>query len=171
MDQTVTLVLRFVHIVGGVFWAGAVFLMVGFVFPAVRASGPAGGRIMQEMQRRKLSVFMNASAGLTMLSGFILYGRLIAASDGAWARTTPAMVFGIGALAAILGAIVGGGIVGRGGERLAKLGEKVQAAGGVPSPEQAAEMSRLQTRVGKAARVMAGLLFIAVAAMATARYL
>jgi hypothetical protein len=164
-------VLRLVHIVGGVFWAGAVFLMVGFVIPAVRASGPVGGRIMQEMQRRRLSVFMNAAAGLTMLSGFILYGRLITASDGAWARTTSAMVFGIGALASILGAIIGGGIVGRGAEQLAKLGAKIQAAGGVPSPEQAAEMNRLQTRVGKAAPVMAGLLLIAVAAMATARYL
>ena len=42
--------------------------------------------------------------------------------------------------------------------------------GDYPSPEQAAEMSRLQTRVGKAARVMAGLLFIAVAAIVLVAY-
>jgi hypothetical protein len=171
MDQTVTVVLRFIHIVSGVFWAGAVFLMVGFIFPTVRATGPQGGRFMQEvMQRRKLPVFMNASAGLAMVSGFILYGRLVAATDGAWARTTSGMTFGIGALATILAAIIGGGIVGRGGERLAKLGERVQASGGTPSPEQAAEMSRLQGRVAKGARLVAGLLFVAVTAMAIARY-
>lgn len=172
MNETVTVVLRFIHIVGGVFWAGAVFVMVGFVLPTVRATGPAGGRFMQEMtQRRKLPVFMNATAGLTMLSGFILYGRLVAATDGAWARTTAAMTFGIGALATILAAIIGGAIVGRAGERVAKLGEKVQASGGAPSPEQAAEMARLQARMGTGARVVAGLLFVAVTAMATARYL
>lgn len=54
---------------------------------------------MQAMQRRKLPVFINAAAGLAMLSGFILYGRLIAASDGAWAATSAGMTFGIGAVA------------------------------------------------------------------------
>lgn len=171
MNETVTVVLRFIHIVAGVFWAGAVFLMVGFVFPSVRAAGPAGGRVMQEIQRRKLPVFMNTAAGLTMVSGFILYGRLIASTDGLWARSTSGMAFGVGAVAAILAAIVGGGIVGRSTERLGKLGEKVQASGGAPSPEQAAEMGRVQARIAKAARLMAGFLFIAVAAMATARYL
>src|SRR5688572_30157219 len=141
MDQTLTLVLRFIHIVGGVFWVGAVFLMVGFIFPTVRETGPAGGRFMQElMQRRRLSVFMNAAAGLTMLSGFILMGRIVAATNGAWMETRTGMTFGIGALATILAAIIGGAIVGRGGKKLAKLGATVQASGGAPSAEQAAEM-------------------------------
>ena len=170
MDQTVTLLLRFIHIVSGASWAGAVFLMVGFVLPSVREAGPAGGRFMQAMQRRKMPVFMNASAGLAMLSGFVLYGRLIAATDGAWAGTPAGMTFGIGAVATVLAAIVGGAIVGRGSERLGKLGETVQALGGPPSPEQAAEMSRLQARVTKAARLVAALLFVAVTAMAVARY-
>lgn len=172
MDQTLTLVLRFVHIVGGVFWVGAVFLMVGFIFPTVRATGPQGGRFMQElMQRRRLSVYMNAAAGLTMLSGFILYGRLIAATDGAWAGTRTGMALGIGGLATVIAAIIGGSIIGRGGQRLGKLGEAIQASGGPPSPEQAAEMSRLQARMGGAMRVVAGLLLVAVTSMAIARYL
>jgi uncharacterized membrane protein len=172
MDQTLTLVLRFIHIVGGVFWVGAAFLMVGFIFPTVRETGPAGGRFMQElMQRRRLSVFMNAAAGLTMLSGFIMYGRLMAATDGAWGETRAAMTLGIGGLATILAAIIGGAIVGRGGQRLAKLGAAIQASGGPPSAEQTAEMSRLQARMGRAMRVVAVLLLVAVTSMATARYL
>ena len=171
MDQTLTLVLRFVHIVGGVFWVGAVFLMVGFVFPTVRETGQTGGRFMQEMmQKRRLSVFMNSAAGLTMLSGFIMYGRLIAATDGAWGRTRAAMVFGIGGLATIIAAIIGGAVVGRGGQRLGKLAATIQASGAPPSPEQSAEMVRLQARMGTAMRIVAGLLLIAVTAMATARY-
>jgi uncharacterized membrane protein len=172
MDQTLTLVLRFVHIVGGVFWVGAAFLMVGFIFPTVRETGPAGGGFMQEiMQRRRLPVFMNAAAGLTMLSGFIMYGRMTAATNGAWAGTRTGMVLGIGGLATVLAAIIGGSVVGRGGQKLAKIGASVQASGGAPSAEQAAEIGALQTRMGKAMRVVAGLLFVAVTTMATARYL
>jgi uncharacterized membrane protein len=171
MDQALTLLLRFVHIIGGVFWVGAAFLMVGFVFPTVRATGATGGRFMQEMmQRRRLPVYMNIAAGLTMLSGFILYGRMTAMTDGVWAGTPAGITFGIGGLAAILAAIVGGAIVGRSGRRIAKIGEAIQAAGGAPSAEQAAEISAIQTGMGKAMRGVAGLLFIAATAMAIARY-
>ena len=171
MDQTITLVLRFVHIVGGVFWVGAVFLMVGFIFPAVRAAGPQGGRFMQELQRRRMPVFINAAAGLAMLSGFIMYGRMIAATNGAWASTRAAMVLGIGGLATVLAAIIAGSIVGRGGQKLAKLGASIQASGGAPSAAQTAEMTALQERMGKAMRAVAVLLLVAVTTMATARYL
>jgi hypothetical protein len=172
MDQTVTLVLRFFHIVGGVLWVGAVMLMVGFVFPTVRATGPTGGRFMQElMQRSRISVYMNAAAGVSMLSGFILYGRLVAATDGAWAATRSGMAFGLGGVATILAAIIGGAVLRRNGDRLAKLGAAVQASGGTPTPEQAAEMQALQGRMGTAMRIVATLLIVAVTAMATARYL
>ncbi|HEU5183246.1 MAG TPA: hypothetical protein VFU01_01680 [Gemmatimonadaceae bacterium] len=170
MDQTVTLVLRLFHVVGGIFWAGGAMLMTGFIFPTVRASGPQGGRFMQELAQRKLPVFMNASAGLTMLSGLILYGRL-AAANGGWPATRSGIAFGIGGLAAILAGIIGGAFVGRTAQRLGKLGEKVQASGGPPSPEQAAEMGRLQTRMWNAMRAVAALLAVAVVAMAIARYL
>ena len=171
MDQTVTLVLRLLHIVSGVFWAGAVFLMVGFVFPSVRDAGPGGAPFMQQIQRRRLPVFMNGAAGLTMLSGLILYGRAVAMTDGAWARTNAAMVFGIGGVATIIAAIIGGAFVSRSGIRLGKLGEAIQASGRPPSPEQMAEMKALQAKMGKAMRIVALLLLIAVVAMATARYI
>ena len=170
MDQTVTLVLRFFHVVGGIFWAGGVMLMTGFIIPTVRASGPQGGRFMQELTQRKLPVFMNASAGLTMLSGLILYGRL-AAANGGWPATRSGIAFGIGGLAAIVAGIIGGAFVGRSAQQLGKLGEKVQASGGPPSPEQAAEMGRLQARMWNAMRAVAALLAVAVVAMAIARYL
>jgi uncharacterized membrane protein len=171
MDQTVTLALRLIHIVSGVFWAGAVFLMVGFIFPSVRDAGPGAAPFMQQVQRRRLPVFMNAAAGLTMLSGLILYGRAIAMTDGAWARTNSAMLFGIGGLATIIAAIIGGAFVSRSGVRLGKLGEAIQATGRPPSAEQAAEMAALQVKMGKAMRIVAALLLIAVITMATARYI
>jgi hypothetical protein len=171
MDQTLTLVLRFIHIVGGVFWVGAVFLQVGFIFPTIRETGATGGRFMQElMRRRRLPVYMNTAAGLTMLSGIIMYARMAAMTNGAFAESRAGMTFGIGGLATILAAIIGGAVIGRSGKRLATIGATVQASGGAPSAEQSAEIAAIQGRMGKAMQVVAVLLLIAVTAMAIARY-
>ena len=42
-------VLRAVHIASGVYWAGAIFFFVELLEPSMRASGPAGGRVMREL--------------------------------------------------------------------------------------------------------------------------
>jgi hypothetical protein len=171
-ERTIMIVLRLIHIVGGAFWVGAVVLVAAFVFPAVRTAGVQGGRVMQEItQRRRLPVYMNVAAALTVLSGLTMYGRMAAATNGAWAETRFGMTIGFGALATILAAVIGGAVVGRAGRKLGKLGESVQAAGGPPSSEQAAQMEMLQARLGRGLRVVAGLLVIAVGLMAVARYL
>ena len=171
-DRMIMLLLRLIHIVGGVLWVGAAALMTAFVAPAVRSAGAQGGRVMQELvQRRRLPVYMNAVAGLTMLSGLAMYGLLAAKTDGAWAGTLPGMAFGFGGVAAVLAAVIGGAVVGPAGRKLAALGERVQATGGPPSAEQAAQMQALQARMGRTMRVVVLLLLVAVAAMAIARYL
>jgi hypothetical protein len=171
-DQIIMVVLRLIHIVSGVFWVGAFIVMAGFLFPAVRATGPQGGRVMQEvMQRRRLPVYLGVAAGLTILSGFVMYGRIAGATNGAWASTRPGMTYGIGGLAAILAVIVGAVVAGPAGRKLGKLGERVQASGGPPSAEQAAQMAALQARVGHGMQAVAFLLLVAVVAMAIARYL
>lgn len=171
-ERTIMVVLRLIHIVGGVFWVGAFLLMVGFLFPAARAAGPQGGRIMQElMQRRRLPVYLGVAAGLTILSGFVMYARIAGATNGAWASTRPGMTYGIGGLAAILALIVGAVVAGPAGRKLGRLGERVQASGGPPSAEQASQMAALQARMGRGMQAVAFLLLVAVVAMAIARYL
>jgi hypothetical protein len=49
----ILLVLRVVHVVGGVFWAGAILFVVHFLEPAVRDAGPDGARVMQALQKRR----------------------------------------------------------------------------------------------------------------------
>lgn len=116
-ERTLMILLRLIHIVGGAFWVGAVLMTTVFLFPAVRATGAQGGRVMQELTgRRRLPVYMNVAAGLTMLSGLVMYGRL-AAANGAWAGTRVGITIGIGGLATILAAIIGGAVVGRIGRK------------------------------------------------------
>jgi uncharacterized membrane protein len=169
-EPTITIVLRLIHILAGIFWVGAIFIIAGFLIPTVRATGPEGGRFMQHlMLRRRLSVFLLIAMLLTVISGFTMYARLAAATDGAWAGTPPGIGYGVGALAAILAAILGAAIGGPAAKRMAAIGQ--QASQGGMSAEQQAEMQRLQRRSALGSRVTAGLVAIAAGAMAIARYL
>jgi hypothetical protein len=47
------IVLRVVHVVGGVFWGGAILFVVHFLEPAVRDAGPDGAKVMQALQKRR----------------------------------------------------------------------------------------------------------------------
>jgi uncharacterized membrane protein len=170
-DRTITLLLRLIHILGGIFWVGAAFVAAGFLVPAVRATGREGGQFMQYvMQKRRLPVFLGVAMVLTVLSGFALFARLAAASGGAWASSRSGIGYGIGGAAAVLGALVGAVVNGSAGRRMAAIGERARDTGS-PPPEQQGEIERLQARIAVGSRMTAGLLAIAAAAMAISRYL
>jgi hypothetical protein len=168
--RTLTIILRLIHILGGIFWAGAMILLAGFLIPTVRSTGREGGRFMQTlMQQQRLQFYLSLAAGLTVLSGITMYARLAAATHGAWAGSRPGVAYSVGAVAAILAAAVGGGISGSAGRKMLAVGQAIGSA--APSVEQQAELSRLQSRMALGARVAAGLLVIAASAMAVGRYL
>jgi len=170
-DQTITLLLRLVHILAGIFWVGAIFLIAGFLLPTIRATGREGGRFIQHlMQQRRLPIFLAIAMLLTVLSGFTLYGRLVSATHGAWAGTPPGIAYGVGGLASILGALVGMLVSGSAARRMAAIGQRAAQEGG-PSAEQQAEIGRLQGRMLLGSRLVAGFLAVAAGAMAVARYL
>jgi hypothetical protein len=162
-------VLRLLHIIGGIFWAGTMIMLAGFLVPTAGATGPEGGRFMRHlMQQRRLPLYLGIAALLTVLSGIILYARMAAATHGAWAGSGPGIVYGIGAVAAILAAAVGGAIGSSAGRKMLAVGQSIGAAG--PSAEQQAELARLQGRMALGARLAASLLIIAAGAMAVGRY-
>jgi uncharacterized membrane protein len=173
MDERILmLVLRLVHIVAGIFWVGATLVLAGFLFPAVRAAGQEGGHLIQQiMERHRLQTYLSAAGGLTILAGLVMYWRLSSTTHGAWARSHAGMAFGLGGLVAIIAAAIGGSVPARAGRKLGEIGQRVQAAGGPPSAEQAAEIAALQSRITRALAVVTTLLVIAAALMATARYL
>lgn len=164
------IVLRVVHILGGIFWVGAALFSAFFLFPTIREAGPQGGRVMQLLMQRKLPVYMNIISGLTMLSGFVLYWRMISMSS-AWAGSRPGMVFGLGGALTVLAAIVGGGVNARAGKKLGALGAEIQASGGPPSAEQAATMNDLQKRLRIGMILATTFLVSAAICMAIGRYM
>ena len=66
-----TLVLiRLLHVLLGVFWGGAVLFLMFFLDPATRAAGPAGGQVMQELQKRGFINVLLLVGLTTVLTGF-----------------------------------------------------------------------------------------------------
>ena len=165
------LLLRFIHVVGGAFWFGAVIFMTAFLMPSLQAAGPAAGIVMDQLARvRRVPIFMMGTAILTILSGFALYGRDSGGFSGPWMRSGAGMVFGIGGVAGTLAAIVGMAIASPAGRRMAALGAEIKASGAPPTPEQVGEMQALQGRIARGSMAVAVLIVIAITAMSVARY-
>jgi hypothetical protein len=172
MNHPVTvIVLRLIHILGGIFWVGSTVVLARFLLPSLRAVGPSGGAFMREIgQVRKLPVYLNAAAGLTILSGIGLYWRMMSLSNGTWAHSASGMTFGVGAVLAIITAIIGNTVSRPTGQRLGMLGAQVAAGGGQPTAEQRTELEALQEKLRKVTGLLATLLILSAAAMAVARY-
>src|SRR2546428_4872640 len=110
VDATMIL-LRVIHILSGVFWAGATFFLVGFLQPVVAASGPEGGRLMQRLtSQKRFQMAMPVAAGLTILSGLALYGRVSAGVQIAWTTSGTGLVLAGSSGAAVLSGACGGGV-------------------------------------------------------------
>jgi len=162
--------LRLVHIVAGVVWVGSAVFMAAVLLPAARAAGSDGGRFVARLMQRTGPAFGIAML-LTVVPGFIMYGRLSAGFNRAWVTSRPGLALAAGAVATILAVLVGVTVNASGGAKMAALRKSVETQGGTPTPAQAAQLTTLQTRVERGGQLAAALLLIAAGAMAIARYL
>jgi hypothetical protein len=164
-------VLRLVHIVSGVFWAGAVFVFVGFVEPTASARGAEGSRFLQALAGKSgYSQSLMGAGIMTVVAGLALLWLDSGGFQPAWMASGMGITLSVGMLAGIMAAVVGIGLGARNAMRLGKVAGVVQARGGAPTPEEAAGMDALQGRLRNGARLTAAFLAVAVAAMAVARY-
>lgn len=160
------LLLRIIHIVGGVFWAGSAFMLVQYVAPAVNLAGPEGAKFMQRLVLGTRFVLVTATtAGLTVLTGLLLYWRASGGLNADWMSTGTGVMFTIGGLAGLI-AFFAGSAIGANSRKLATLGASLQ---GPPSPEQGAEVAALQNRLTNLGAASAILLLVVLIAMATAQ--
>lgn len=165
------ILMRLVHILSGVAWAGGAFMLAGFVTPAVQKSGPAGGQVMQRMAGPgRLSTFMTIVALLTTLSGLYLFDVRSNHFNMEWIGTPTGIALSIGALAGVAAFLHGGFVTGRLTSRAAKLGQELAASQGPPPSEKLAEMAALQERLVRNGRISALLLLIAVGGMSLTGY-
>lgn len=164
------LVLRLVHVGCGILWVGAMVFMSGFLLPALQQAGPAGGAVMGALQRRRLMTYMPVVAILTILSGFRLYWIMSDGFSPAYMASPPGATFGIAGLLATVGFVLGLAIVRPAMGRAAALAQRLPEASAAERPAMQAEMQRLRGRGSVASMVVAGLVVLAAAGMAIARY-
>ena len=165
------LVLRFVHIVASVCWAGGAFIFFLFVEPTAKALAPTGMQFVQHMvTKRRFSIFMVISSTLTVLSGALLIWQLTGGQLLGYMKTGPGLGFTLGSIVGILVYFVGMFGVNPRAIRLAEIGKEIQAAGGPPTPAQAAELHKLDREMSALGLVDFVLVALALGLMASARY-
>lgn len=164
------IVLRLIHILFGIFWAGSIFFIVSFLLPTARAAGPAGAPFMQRFAR---AGFVNAALGSGALTALAGFGLMWTASkgDSAWYGSPTGIVLSIGALTALVTLGIGFFVQRPTMGRMKAIAIAIEQNGGAPTAEQAAELPLLQAKMGKVARTAAYLLAVTVVCMAVARYL
>ena len=171
MPTWLLIVLRIFHIGAGVFWVGGFLLFARFLFPTAQALGPAAGPVMSHMtQVLRLPRALLSAAVVTILSGVLLYWHASAGFEPAWMRSGSGMTFGLGAVLAVTAFTIGLTVNAPTAQRMGALAGAIAGQGRPPSPEQDAEMGKLQQKLGVALRIVAALLFLATGAMAIARY-
>ena len=164
------IVLRLFHVISAVLWVGGFVMLVYFVLPSIRASGPSGGQVMRTMLiKTRLASYFPMVGGFTVLSGFLMMWRDSAIAQGNWAASGAGITFSIGGLAGLVALIVGGIMVGRSISQLRGI-MLSSDPGTPPSPEQAARIAQLQARAERGNRIVFPMLCIAVIAMSVARY-
>jgi uncharacterized membrane protein len=167
---TLYIILRLVHILAGVFWAGANFVMAGFVNPSVKASAPESGKFMQHLaQKSGFPRFAEVTGWLTVLAGLGLFWLVSDGFSASWFSTRRGIVLTIGGLMAIAALVIAYALQKPAARRLAQLGQEIQASQGPPTPQQLAEIQAQQNKLAQGARWTAILLTISVIGMALSR--
>jgi uncharacterized membrane protein len=164
----VFIALRLIHIITGVFWAGAFFFIVSFLMPAFKDAGPDAGKVAASLQNRRLTTWMPVMALLAILSGLALYGLRM--QGGGWAATTEARTLGVGAVAAIVAFVIGLATVRPAMIKADALGREAAGLSGAERDAKLAAANALRARSAMWQRTVATLLLVTIVTMAIARY-
>ena len=166
------LVLRIIHIFGGVFWVGTVWMTAGFLLPASEALGSDAEKFMTYINvKRRYPVLVGIAAGFNILAGILLYWHDSGGLQLIWITTPTGLGETFGALCAIVGGVLGGVVVRQAIEEFAQVGHELHSASKPPSGDQLSKFQRAQNRLDRAERIVVVILSLALLAMATARYL
>lgn len=171
MEMLSLIVLRFVHVIASVCWAGGGFIIYWFVEPTAKSLAPVGIDFIQHMTgKRRFNLFMVVSSSLTLISGALLIVQGVGGEWLAWVKTGPGLGFALGSLVGTAVYFLGMlGIAPR-AARLARVGQEVEKAGGPPSPGQVAEMQRIDKEMSFLSKIDFWMVALSLALMATARY-
>ena len=159
--NTELVVLRILHIVSGVFWAGAAVYLAVVLEPKLRQIGGSVERDVLQAISKLNSYWITGSAIVTILAGFALVSRTPGRGFDQLFSNGWGTAIGIGLVASLLSFFLSG-MVGANTAKLRRGLADGSASGDV--------VAKLQARIALGSRVNALLVLIAVGTMAAARY-
>jgi uncharacterized membrane protein len=164
------LVLRLVHILGGIFWVGSGLFTTFFLMPALAASGAAAGQVIAGLQQRRLHIVMPIVGLLTIASGLRLMWIKSAGFAPAYFDSGVGRAFAWSGAAAILSFLISVGVARPVTVRAMKL--TASLASGPDSAREAitAQLAGLRRSAMVASIIAVALVVLAAAGMAIARY-
>ncbi|NQW18443.1 MAG: hypothetical protein HQ478_13245 [Chloroflexi bacterium] len=158
------IVLRLLHILPGVMWAGGAVFATWIMEPRLRALGPqAAGPAMMSVGKLMGPVLLSMG-GVTIIIGLILIDRTPGRSYDQLFNNGWGWAIGIGLIASLIGFAFGMAT----SSTAKKLGGLMAAAEGPPNPEEIAERTALAAKLRTYARIASVFVVIAVATMASA---
>lgn len=170
--HAIVIALRVVHIVTGVFWAGAVLFINVLLLPSIGVAGPAGGRVMTELKQRKQHVVLFWTSSLAVLSGLSLLWIDSGGFSHDWFRAPIGIALSLGGVAALTGFAVGFVAVRPLAIRLEEMqAEMARATTDALRQSYLPHLGELRSRLTVLGRVATSCVSVAVVAMAVARYL
>ena len=170
--DVVLILSRIIHVGGAMIWFGGAIVSSFFLQPTVAALGMQAQPFIEHlMVRRRMGVMFPIVAGLTILSGAVLYWRDSNGLQAAWITSPTGLAFTIGGLAAIGAFVLGGILIGPGVGEQAAVARELAESKAEPTPEQNARLARAAGKLKLAGRIDLPLLLLAGLTMAVARYL
>jgi hypothetical protein len=169
-DQTYIIILRLLHIVFGVYWAGSVIFFALFLIPAIKLSGPEGTKVMQNIGKTGYPIAAMVSAIITIVAGFLLIWKLSGGFEPAWFKSWYARTLTTGAAMAFIAFIIGFTVARPAAARINKISLTIAKQGGPPNPDQMNELMALRKKIFTATKYIAILLVVAIVGMSIFRY-
>ena len=161
--------LRAIHILGGVFWAGSAMTLYGFVMPTAAATRPESGKFIQHFAAASgITAWMTIASLMTVVAGLALASPLGGAIVPGMMRTPRGIALSLGMLLGLATFLEGQFVSAPAGRKLGAIGHAIAEAGGTPSAEQLEQMGELQaklTRSGTRGAWMLGLTTVLMAVL------
>jgi len=171
MGTALFLSLRAAHVLLAAVWIGATVFTSFLLMPVIENSGPAGGQLMQGLERKGMTAFFAALGGTTVLTGIYLFWRFTGGFDPEVSRSHAGMAFGIGGVAGIIAVIIGGSVIGRSSRKMLALMEQLPKATDAQKGGLMREADALRQRMKSFGAIVLLLQVIALLLMAVGHYI
>ena len=164
------ILLRLVHVLGGMFWVGSGLFSTFFLMPALAGSGSAMGTVMAGLQRRRLYPVLPTVAIVTIASGLRLMWIASAGFDATYFASASGRAFATAGASATLAWLVSAFVVRPTMQRSAALGAALADADDAERAELGRQLGVLRRRGQMGVTATTWLLVLGAAGMAVARY-